>query len=221
MPDEAQDTQPQQDATVAARQDVTAAPDDPQRKKAYDNDIRHAKSVGAKMAMEALLKDVGLTSADDLKALIKAAKDKQDADKTELKKAQDALTTATQKATAAEQQLQAKVLELAISQEATRQGFIDPADAVLLSDRASLKINDDDTVSGVEEAVKKLAESKPHLLKQAGGVGKPALPSLGATQPAGSGQKPSGIQEKIKALRGGKADTSIFGIGGGVVGSEE
>lgn len=65
---------------------------------------------------------------------------------------------------AAQMELHQTRLEAAVIANASKLGFIDPAEAVALVDRGIVKI-ENGTVSGADEAVKKLAEAKPHLLK--------------------------------------------------------
>lgn len=50
---------------------------------------------------------------------------------------------------------------------AAKAEFEDPEDAVALADLSGVTVGDDMTVTGAEDAVKKLASAKKHLLKQA------------------------------------------------------
>lgn len=72
--------------------------------------------------------------------------------------AQAALATANQ-----------RLVSAAVLAEAARLGFADPSDAVALVNTGTVAIGDDGVVSGVAEAVKVLAESKPHLVKTSSG----------------------------------------------------
>lgn len=66
------------------------------------------------------------------------------------------------------------VLAEAARADGERKRFINPADAVALADLSKVKIGADGTVAGVSEALKALAESRPHLL-EAGATGHGAL----------------------------------------------
>lgn len=52
----------------------------------------------------------------------------------------------------------------AILMEANKQGIVDPDAVIKLIDRGQIKLNEDGTVSGVQEAVKALTQSKPYLV---------------------------------------------------------
>jgi hypothetical protein len=60
---------------------------------------------------------------------------------------------------------QDKVLLASVKAEAALAGFRDPADAWNMLDRAAVKLGEDWTVEGLAEALQKLAEAKPYLLK--------------------------------------------------------
>lgn len=61
-------------------------------------------------------------------------------------------------------------VQTAISAQAEKLGFILPAEDILgFLDMDKLKVNSDGTVTGVEEALKNLKQTKPYLAKQDGG----------------------------------------------------
>lgn len=109
---------------------------------------------------------------DDLKK--KAAEfDKLDeASKTELQKAQDAAAKAEADKIAAEQretENTARANEKLIKAEvkaAAAGRFIDADAVIALIDRTDIKVSDDDSVTGVAEALDKLAADKPHLVTE-------------------------------------------------------
>jgi hypothetical protein len=111
-------------------------------------------------------------------------KERADKEKSEMDKLTERATTAEAEREAAKaetekanQKLKAERIRTAIIAEAGRVGFIDTEDAYTLLDKTAIQIDDKDAVTGVPEAVKKLAEAKPHLLGQAkskgDGVGTP------------------------------------------------
>ena len=92
--------------------------------------------------------------ADDKKALEEQGKFKELAGKHEAnaKAAQDALAQ--------------RSLNWAIRFAAMKAGAIDPDDVAKLLDRSALALGEDgETVTGMDEAIKALAEKKPHLFK--------------------------------------------------------
>jgi hypothetical protein len=86
----------------------------------------------------------------------------EDANKSELEKAQAAIAEANQRAAAAEERIAKALTRAAVSDAAAKAGAID-TDAVfalLPSDAVTI---DGDSVKGVEDAIKSLRESKPYL----------------------------------------------------------
>lgn len=79
---------------------------------------------------------------------------------------------------------EAQIINNKIQAEATKLGITDIDAAGKLVDRAGISIDDDGNVSGVEEAVKALAESKSYLVdksKQVPVIGSPSNPQNGNT----------------------------------------
>jgi hypothetical protein len=103
---------------------------------------------------------------DDLKAKASKLDELEEAQKSELEKAQERADKAEALAKAAEERAQAIALRSAIVAAASRLDFVDPEDAFALLDKSALKQNDEGKLEGVDEALKALAEAKPHLLKQ-------------------------------------------------------
>lgn len=95
-------------------------------------------------------------------------------------KTKELLETYKQKAEDAENRYKQELLNRQIQAEATKQGAVDLEAVLKLIDRDTVQFDDDGNVSGVEEAVKGLLESKSYLK---GGT---------QTQDIGSGTNPSG-----------------------------
>lgn len=122
---------------------------------------------------------------DDLKQ--KAAEfDKiQDAQKTEAQRLEAERDRAKQEAAAKDAQIQAaneRVIKAEVRLAAQQAGFIDPEDAWLLVDRAKVALDDAGNVTGAAEAIKALAEKKPHLVQSNAGE----RPNYGAPTPGRS-----------------------------------
>jgi len=121
----------------------------------------------------------GLTSAlkkeravaDEVPALKKQLKDFLDKDEA-LKRTQmtkeDALAADLAKSQAAIELLRVENLQLkkerAVEREAVKLKFADPADALILLPKDSLKVGDDGVITGADVALKALAIAKPYLL---------------------------------------------------------
>lgn len=148
-------------------------------------------------AIGELLKGLGFEKADDLKALVDAAR-KDEADKlSEAEKAQKkigelqkSIETAQAEAKAAIEAANEKLMKSQVLVSAQTIGFIDPADAWLYLDRGKIKADEQGNFTGIEEMLKEIATAKPHLVKPPAGVlgavpsprGKPATTPQEAEQ---------------------------------------
>lgn len=64
-----------------------------------------------------------------------------------------------------------RILNSEVKLIANELGFADHEDALALADLSEVKENDKGDLEGVQEALKALAEKKPHLLKKSGNIG--------------------------------------------------
>lgn len=107
---------------------------------------------------------------EDLKSKASKLDELEQANKSELEKMQARAEEAEKRATEASERAKASTLRAAIVDQANRAGAVD-ADAVLaLLDPNAVTIGDDGQVTGAEEAVAKLLESKPYLVGKTPGV---------------------------------------------------
>lgn len=119
---------------------------------------------------------------EEQEAKAKKAEDKKlQADK----KWEELATKRSAEAEALKAQLTDAKIRSAVAAEAYKNGAIDVNDIVALVDKAKVQVDKDGNVTGVEEAVKALVDSKPHLF----GEGKPA-------STVGAGSNPKTNQEK-------------------------
>jgi hypothetical protein len=125
-----------------------------------------------KAGIAELLKELGVEKAEDIKAALQKAKEAEEAQLSELEKANKRAADLEAKAkqadearTIAETRAQEKLLKAAVMAEATRQGFNDAADAWQFVDRTKIEAGEDDSFKGLDKAVKAVLEAKPYLAK--------------------------------------------------------
>ena len=82
---------------------------------------------------------------------------------TDQEKLEARATTAERKAEAAIQQVASAVIASEVKVRASQLGIIDPDAAYLLLDRTNVAYADDGTVTGIDDALTQLIESKPYL----------------------------------------------------------
>ena len=118
--------------------------------------------------LRAALKAANKEAAERRKKLdaLEAAEAKRKEDElSEVEKADKRAKDAETKAQQLEQRWRDGMLRSAVTLAATQAQFYDPEDAYRLADLSSLTVNDDGTVTGVEDALKALVKAKPHLVK--------------------------------------------------------
>lgn len=141
-----------------------------------------------KAGIAELLKELGVEKAEDIKAALQKAKEAEEAQLSELEKANKRAADLEAKAkqadearTIAEVRAQEKLLKAAVMAEATRQGFNDAADAWQFVDRTKIEAGEDDSFKGLDKAVKAVLEAKPYLAKaeERPRIGTPRTPTNG------------------------------------------
>lgn len=152
-----------------------------------------ARDAGRQAAINELLKDLGLEKTDDLKALVTDTRKKQDAEKSELQKAQERNEELAKAAKAAEakrdealSRATERLLKAAVLTEAAKPDHKIRADALAdvwtFLDRSAIKIKDDgETFDGISEAIKAVVKAKPYLVdNKPKGPGSPPAPDGGS-----------------------------------------
>ncbi|MCG8401376.1 MAG: hypothetical protein MJA84_07235 [Firmicutes bacterium] len=117
-----------------------------------------------KAQVEAMAKELGFDSSDALKVAAKAQKEADEAAKTELEKEKARAEKAESDKKMALDAANTRLVNAEIKVFAVQAGFIDPADAVALIDRAGIQVDEQGAVTGAKEAVEALAKTKPHLV---------------------------------------------------------
>jgi hypothetical protein len=150
-----------------------------------------------------LLKELGFEKADDLKAILKKAKDAEDAQKSEIERAQATATEAERKRVAAaeklaevETQMQSLKLRAAI-QSALKKSKVEFAPGQAEDDAlehllSAVKFDDANKLVGLDDALKTLKTDRDYLFA------KPETPGKGTPRAVPGGKPvPSGIPTKI------------------------
>jgi hypothetical protein len=110
----------------------------------------------------------------DLQAKAAKLAEIEQANMTERERAEQKAADAEARAEAATQRAKNAVLRSAVIATAVAQGAVDPDAVMAFIDRDKVIIGDDDSITGIEEAVKAVLASKPYL------VGKPQFVPGGA-----------------------------------------
>jgi len=167
-------------------------------------------------ARERLLKELGFEKPEDLKARLDAARNIEDATKTEQQKTAERLAALEkEKAGLAEQNARLQrehtetLIRAAVVSKAAALGFHDPQDAYRLIDASKLKLTDAGEVEGANEALEAMSKAKPWLVQQ--------TPRLSATNPAGGSPTGGETDAQRRARLTGKGGAFSFGEKGGAV----
>ncbi len=132
---------------------------------------------------------------EDLKAKAQELDDLKAAQLSEADRLKAANTAAEARAAAAEEKLAEANKRAAVFAAAQRHGAIDPDAVFALLDPSAVKVGDDGQVTGAEEAVKALLDSKQYL------VGTPPTPTPGGADGGPRGKPAETIsQESLKTM---------------------
>lgn len=126
-------------------------------------------------AINDLLGELGFEKADDLKALVKAAKERQASEQTEAQKLQAQLEAAQKREGTLAAQLREQALQMAVQAAAQKVGIVD-AEVALALVRGQITFDDKGAPQGVEAALTELVKSKPYLRAGAGNSVNPTNP---------------------------------------------
>lgn len=128
----------------------------------------------AKQAEVALLKRLGFESPEAAEALIKKAREREDADKSELQKAQDLAAQREKQINDLMASQKAKSTQYDVAVKAAKLGIVDPDAAFKLLDHSKIEYDDAGNPSNTEQLLKDLLTDKPYL--SGGSGGSPANP---------------------------------------------
>lgn len=106
---------------------------------------------------------------DDLKAAAQRLEEIEAANKSDLEKAQTRADEAEKRAEQAQNRANDALRRAAVMSAATTAGAIDADAVIAMLDQDAVTIGDDGQVTGAEEAVKALLESKPYLVGTSNG----------------------------------------------------
>ena len=119
----------------------------------------------SRTAIGKLLSDLGIEKVDDLKSTIERARAAEDANKTELQKAQEQLAEYQKREQVWAQEKRAQALQIAVQGAATKLGIVDP-DVALALIQSSIEYDDAGQPKDVEKALNELLTQKPYLKAQ-------------------------------------------------------
>jgi hypothetical protein len=154
-------------------------------------------------AIGELLSELGFEKADDLRALVKAAKERQASEQTEAQKLQAQLADAQKRSQTLETKLREQALQIAVQAAAQKVGIVD-AEVALALVRDGIEFDANGMPQGVEAAVTELARQKPYLRVGASGGSNPTNPARGGqtlTREAIAKMTPEQINENWEAVQ--------------------
>ena len=134
---------------------------------------RATRAKGA--AISELLGELGLEKADDLKALVKAARERQASEQTEAQRMQAQLAEYQKKEQSWAAEKRAQALQIAVQAAAQKAGIVD-AEVALALIRGQIEFDAEGAPQGVEAALTELVKSKPYLRAGAGNSANPTNP---------------------------------------------
>jgi len=137
----------------------------------------------ARKRLDARAKELGFESIEAMESALKAARERADAEKTELEKAREAAAKAEEERKRALDAANQRLIRAEVKVVATELGIVDPDAAYALMDRSEVSVVEDGSVQGVREALEALLKAKPYLKGQAAAPGKSGAEFKGGDTP--------------------------------------
>ena len=123
--------------------------------------------------LQKMLNEVGFQSVDELKALVKQKKDRDESEKTELQKAIEKATQLEKERESWQSKQKETAAQYDVALKAAKLGIVDPDAAWKLLDKSMLEYDKDDSPTNTEQLLQGLLKDKPYL---AGGGSSAANP---------------------------------------------
>lgn len=120
----------------------------------------------ARSLLESEAKSLGFESAEAMRAALKALREREEAEKSELERLREAAQKAEAERQAALAAANERLIRAEVKAVAADLGIVDPDAAYALMDRSGVTVDDDGQVQGVKAALEALAKSKPYLVRQ-------------------------------------------------------
>jgi len=152
----------------------------------------------------------------ELRAKAKQLDEREEQEKTDAQKLQDALAKAEKDRDEAVAGARAERLRTQLVTAAVKHGAVDPDDVVRLVDQDAIEFDDSGAPKNADDVVASLLEAKPHLTATAG-TGRAGSADQGARGGSGTGQisrealKNMSADEINEARREGKLDNALAG----------
>ena len=186
-----------QDETTTQTAAETAG-DESQENLLTQDEVNRIVSERARRAAQSerasLLEELGLDSVDDLKKTVTAYREKQQAEMSELEKAQAKLDALKAEKKDLEAQMRESRIRRAVEAKAAELNFHNPAQAYDLMDRSEVELADGELV-GVDESLKALVKAEPYLVKSK------QAPDIDATKKGKKTDAEPGDEEKQSIYR--------------------
>ena len=143
--------------------EVTANAGGAEKKTFSQDDVNRIIKARAERELQTVLQEAGLAGVDELKGLVQAKRQAEEAQKSEMQKLQErAAELEKQLADAAEKQ-KALMTQNDIAAKAAKLGIVDPDAAYKLLNRSELEYGDDGAPTNTETLLVALLKEKPYL----------------------------------------------------------
>lgn len=183
--------------------DATPAPDDanpggqqgdqgartftPEQQAEMDRIVGERAVRAKQSAIGDLLKELGVEDVGALKRQLDAQREAEEAEKTELEKAQERLAEMERQQRESDAATRDRLIRAEIRMQAAQMGFRNADIAYAAADLSAVDIGEDGEVSGVKDALESLAKAEPYL------VGEPKPPAPGTDGGKGSPPQSGGV----------------------------
>ena len=114
--------------------------------------------------LQKMLGEIGFQSVDELKTLVKQKKEHEEAEKSELQKAQDRAAALEKEKEALLASQKTKATQYDVAVKAAKLGIVDPDAAYRLMDQGKIEFEEDGSPKNTEALLQDLVKNKPYLV---------------------------------------------------------
>lgn len=144
--------------------------------------------------LQKMLGEIGFQSVDELKTLVKKSREREDAEKSELQKAQErAAALEKEKETLLASQ-RTRTAQYDVAVKAAKLGIVDPDAAYRLMDQGKIEFDDAGAPINTEVLLQDLIKNKPYLVGSGSSAGNPPKTRDGIDPTILAARKAAGLQ---------------------------
>ena len=152
--------------------------------------------------LQKMLGEIGFQSIDELKTLVKKSKEHEDAEKSEVQKAQERVLALEKEKEVLLASQKTRTAQYDVAVKAAKMGIVDPDAAYRLMDQGKIEFDDAGTPTNTEALLQDLIKNKPYLVGSGSSAVNPAKQLPTFTRDQIEKMSPEQINKNWDAIKG-------------------